>query len=118
MKRCRVLWLGVVLGLCPAAWGQEKIAAPAPPPAAAPAPPPANAVAVTVNGQPIPELAVWRGLKRGPPARLAEARPEILNFLIDNTLIDQYLTQLPVAVEAKEVDAKIQEVKEVVQKEG
>src|SRR5262245_55348191 len=75
-------------------------------PAAAP-----NAVAATVNGQPILESAVQRGLKRVPPARHAEARPEIINFLIDNALLDQYLQQMRIAVEAKDVDKRIEQMK-------
>ncbi|MBI1913366.1 MAG: peptidylprolyl isomerase [Planctomycetes bacterium] len=90
-----------------------------PPPSAAPAAPApaANAVAATVNGQPILEGALQRGLKRVPPSRHAEARPEILNYLIENTLIDQYLLQMRVAVDPKEVDKKIEQMKAEIQKE-
>src|SRR5206468_2701349 len=56
------------------------------PPAAAPA-----GTAATVNGQPITEVAVQRGLKRVPPAEHAKARPEIINYLVDNLHIDQHL---------------------------
>jgi peptidyl-prolyl cis-trans isomerase C len=71
-----------------------------------------------VNGQPIAEVAVQRGLKRVPPDRHAEARPEIVNFLIDNLLIDQYLVQAQVPVDAKDGDAKVKQIKEEIQKEG
>ena len=83
-----------------------------PPPAAAPAAPaPAgNAVAATVNGQPIAEAAVQRGLKRVPPTEHSKARPEILDYLIDNLLIDQYLIQQKVAVDPKDVTARIGEI--------
>jgi peptidyl-prolyl cis-trans isomerase C len=85
---------------------------PAPPPSTPEQPPPPpTAVAATVNGQPIPELAVYRALLREPPARRVELRTEALNFLIENALIDQYLEQLKVAVEAKDVEERFQQVK-------
>jgi len=89
------------------------------PTAVAPAAPAAapNAVAATVNGQPVLESAVQRGLKRVPPARHAEARPEIVNYLIENALLDQYLLQLRIAADAKEVDKKIEQMKAEIQKE-
>jgi parvulin-like peptidyl-prolyl isomerase len=83
-----------------------------PPPPAKPLPAPAaNAVAATVNGQPIPETAVWRGLVRVPPDKHAEARPQILNYLIDQMLVDQYLQQLRIPADNKEVDKRIEEMK-------
>lgn len=88
----------------------------APKPAAAnPAP---TGVAATVNGQPISEAAVQRALKRVPPARHAEARPEILNFLIDNLLLDQHLQQLAVAVDAKEVDKRLEQIRNEIKEQG
>jgi parvulin-like peptidyl-prolyl isomerase len=66
--------------------------------------------AATVNGQPITELAVQRGLKRVPPAHQAEARAEILDFLVDNVLLDQYLLQLRIEVPAQEIDGRVQEI--------
>jgi peptidyl-prolyl cis-trans isomerase C len=101
-------------------------AAPAPTPAAAPAPVPAaapapadNAVAATVNGKPIPEKAVRRALERGvPPDRWAQARQEILNYLIDNTLIDQSLTQVPITIEPKDVDARMEQIRGEIKKAG
>lgn len=99
---------------CPAG-AQQKQPTPLPPPAAAPIPAaphlPPNAAAATVNGQPILESAVQRGLRRVPPQRQAEARPEILNYLIENALIDQYLLQMRIAVEAKDVDKRIADMK-------
>jgi hypothetical protein len=53
-------------------------------------------IAATVNGQPIAEKAVQRGLKRVPPDKQAEARQQILKRLIENALLDQYLQQLRV----------------------
>jgi peptidyl-prolyl cis-trans isomerase C len=83
----------------------------APPPAPTQAAPAADAVAATVNGQPIPESAVQRGLKRVPPDKHAEARPKILNYLIDQVLLDQYLQQMNIAIDPKEVDERIKELK-------
>jgi parvulin-like peptidyl-prolyl isomerase len=77
-----------------------------------------NAVAAVVNGEPIPELAVQRGLKRVPPDKHAEARPEILDFLIDNALIEQNLQQKSIAVEKKEVDGMIEKIKGEIAKQN
>jgi parvulin-like peptidyl-prolyl isomerase len=74
--------------------------------------------AATVNGQPVTEVAVQRGLKRVPPAEHAKARPEILNYLIDNVLIDQFLTAQKTAVDPKEVEARVNEIKNEVKKQG
>jgi parvulin-like peptidyl-prolyl isomerase len=74
--------------------------------------------AATVNGQPVAEVAVQRGLKRVPPAEHAKARPEILNYLIDNALIDQYLMSQKFAVDPKDVEARIAEIKGEVKKQG
>jgi peptidyl-prolyl cis-trans isomerase C len=90
---------------------------PAAPPPQLP-PPPANAVAVTVNGQAIPEVTVYRALKRVPPDKQVQARTEIIKFLIDNTLIDQYLIQQKVPVDPKLVEVKWNQVKEEVQKQN
>lgn len=106
-----VWWLAL-----PAA-AQQTNRAPAAP-TASPAAPAANAVAATVNGQAILEAAVQRGLKRVPPTKQAEARAELVNFLIDNALIDQYLTQQQITADPKEVDARMQQVRDAIQKQG
>jgi peptidyl-prolyl cis-trans isomerase C len=85
------------------------------PTAAAPVP---AGVAATVNGQPITEASVQRGLKRVPPAEHPKARPEILNYLIDNLLIDQYLAAQKIPVEAKDVEGRVNEIKSEVKKHG
>jgi peptidyl-prolyl cis-trans isomerase C len=74
-------------------------------------------VAATVNGQPIPEAAVQRGLERVPPDKRAQARPELLNYLIDNVLIDQHLRQLQVTVDNAEVDKRVADMRAELQKE-
>jgi peptidyl-prolyl cis-trans isomerase C len=82
-------------------------------PALAQAPPaaPAKKVAATVNGRPITEAAVERALKPVAPENRAKARPEVINFLVENALVDQYLELLKVAVEPKEVDAQVETFK-------
>jgi peptidyl-prolyl cis-trans isomerase C len=107
----------------PAATPAARPAGPAPatPAASAPAPlpvPDRTVVAATVNGQPIMELALYRVLKRVPADKLAQARPEVLDFLVDNILIDQHLTQLKITVDPKDVEAKIKQSREEIQKMG
>jgi peptidyl-prolyl cis-trans isomerase C len=67
--------------------------------------------AATVNGQAIPELAVYRALRQFPQSEHAVARKEIINHLIDNALIDQYLNLLKITVEPAEVDKLIADLK-------
>lgn len=93
------------------------------PPPARPAGPTLTAAqlaapAAVVNGQPIAESAVQRGLKRVPPTEHAKARPEILDYLVDNLLIDQYLLQQKVAVDPKDVTARIGEIQAELKKQG
>lgn len=100
----------------PAAAGTPAPASPAPitPPPQTPAAPPVQrptGVAATVNGQQIPEVAVWRALRQFPPTEHEVARREILNHLTENLLIDQYLNALKITVETSEVDKLINELK-------
>jgi peptidyl-prolyl cis-trans isomerase C len=88
---------------------QQPQPTPAPQPAPAPVRP--AGVAATVNGQPIPEVAVQRGLRKVLPARQAEARPVIINYLVDSMLIDQYLLQLNIPADAREVDKALEKVR-------
>jgi hypothetical protein len=87
---------------------------------AAAAPAPGAGVAATVNGQPIPESAVQRALQlqRVPPARHAEARPSVIDFLVDKALIDQYLVQLKIDVEKKDLDSRLEQIKADIVKQG
>ncbi len=101
---------GLVAFVCPAAAQQTGGGS-----ATLPAP---TTVAAVVNGQEIPEIAVQRALRRVPPAKQKEARTEILNFLIDNALVDQYLVGRKVNVQTTEVDAKMNELTEAVKKQG
>ncbi len=72
---------------------------------------PTSAVAATVNGQAIPESMVQRGLERVLPDKRKEARPELLNYLIDNMMIEQYLLQMQINVEKAEVDKRIADMR-------
>jgi peptidyl-prolyl cis-trans isomerase C len=78
---------------------------------APPVAPAKTKVAATVNGRPITEAAVERALKPVAPENRAKARPEVINFLVENALVDHYLELLKVAVEPKEVDAQIETFK-------
>ena len=68
-------------------------------------------IAANVNGQAIPEKAVYRRVRQFPPNSQELARKEIMAHLIENVLIDQYLTAIKMAVDEKEVDALINELK-------
>jgi peptidyl-prolyl cis-trans isomerase C len=76
------------------------------------------AIAATVNGQTIPETAVQRALKRIPPDKQAEARDEVLQFLIDNLLLDQSMMQAKIAVDTKDIDERVKQVKDELEKQG
>ncbi len=67
--------------------------------------------AATVNGQIIPEVAVYRALRQFPPEHQGMARKEIMAHLIENVLIDQYLNAIKVTLEEKEIDALVTELK-------
>lgn len=82
-----------------------------PPPAPVHNVPGPDVVAAVVNDQKIPELAVYRVLSQSPEGGRAELRPEVVNFLINNALVDQYLDQMKVVVEPKELDAQVEKVK-------
>lgn len=103
------------------AWSQTGTPPPAPPKGESipiPPPPPANAVAVTVNGQAIPEMAVYRVLVRERPENRAQARKEVIDFLIGNALIDQYLLQMKVVVERQEIETRMTQMRAETKKEG
>jgi len=73
-------------------------------------------IAVKVNDQEIPEVAVYRALRQFPKEEHEIARKEILNHLIENTLIDQYLTALKTTAEPAEVEKLVNELKAELQK--
>jgi parvulin-like peptidyl-prolyl isomerase len=89
--------------------GSPLVPAVTPPPAKPEVRPTGNAA--TVNNQAIPEVAVYRALRQFPEQHKEMARKEILTHLIENALIDQYLTALKVNVEEKDVDKLITDLK-------
>jgi peptidyl-prolyl cis-trans isomerase C len=105
---------GLVLAAIPAL-AQTPPASPAAPAGAAPAA--SDGIAATVNGQPIGERAVLRALRGISAAKRAQVREEIINLLIDNALVDQYLQQMRVAVDEKVVDSRLEEIKAEAKKE-
>jgi peptidyl-prolyl cis-trans isomerase C len=116
-------WLSllVLASVCLLARAQDttKIPPPAPPPSKPlPPPPAAGAVGATVNKQPIYEMAVYRALLQVPPDKWGEARPEIIKFLIENAIVDQYLDAIKVNVEAAAVDGQLDKVKKEMDKAG
>ena len=116
MQRSCWAFFGLTLSCVPALAQAPQNAAPPASVQTAPAAA-ANVVAATVNGQPIPETAVQRSLLRVPPAKQAEVRPQIVSFLVDQVLLDQFLLQQKIAVDPKEIDKYIDEMKAELQKQ-
>jgi peptidyl-prolyl cis-trans isomerase C len=77
-----------------------------------------TAEAAKVNGEAILEQAVQRALERVPPARRAEERPRLMNYLIDNLLIDQALRAANYKVEPADVEKRVTEMKAELKKAG
>jgi peptidyl-prolyl cis-trans isomerase C len=110
-KEVRALLALLVLAIAYPAQAQNT-APPVTPAAPADFPAPAaNAVAATVDGQQIPEMAVYRALRPVPADKRGEARAEILNFLVENLLIDNYLKAQNVSVDKKDIDMRIEEMR-------
>jgi peptidyl-prolyl cis-trans isomerase C len=107
-------WLigGLLLLGSASARGQTTPPPPTPPEPTLEAPPAPTTVAAKVNGQTIPELAVYRSLMRVRPEAREQARKEVLGFLIDNAIVDQYLAQLKMVIDLKEIDAHVQKIKD------
>ena len=118
LTRRAAFLLSAVVAVPAFAQAPPALPAPSPTPAVAPAAPEARpaGVAAKVNAQEIPEVSVYRALRQFPPAEREVARKEILNHLIDNVLIDQYLTALRMTAEAAEVDKMIGELKDELKK--
>jgi parvulin-like peptidyl-prolyl isomerase len=106
----------------PGAPGAPPAAPPGAPPGAPPVvpsvtPPPRppevrpTGTAATVNGQVIPEVAVYRALRQFPEQHKEMARKEIMAHLIENALIDQYLNALKITVEDKDVEKLVADLK-------
>ena len=45
-------------------------------------------------------------------------RKDVVNYLVDNMLVDQYLTQLKIPVEPKELDERVSQIKNESKKSG
>jgi peptidyl-prolyl cis-trans isomerase C len=114
-------WLAAVvfglLGGSAMAQKPENAPPPAPTPTAAPLQIP-QGNAATVNGQAISEKAIYRSMRRLPEDKRGGARAEIINYLVDNALIDQELIKQKVAVEKKDIDARVGQIKGEIKKEG
>src|SRR5262245_55056093 len=100
-------------GMSPAAPGASPVVPPVTPPPGPAAKPEVRptGIAATVGAQQIPEVAVYRALRQCPEAHKEMARKEILSHLIENALIDQYLSAIKVTVDEKDVDKLIGELK-------
>jgi parvulin-like peptidyl-prolyl isomerase len=113
-------WLAVatatLLGLPVAA--QQQAPAPAPAAPAAPALP--AGVVATVTGQPVSATAVQRIFRlRGVAAdKQVELRPALINGLVENMLIDQYLQQLKVQPDPKELESQFEQIRTDLKKEA
>ena len=74
---------------------------------APPAPPAAAKPAAVVNGREIPDSALEQALRPIAKEGRDRARTEILNLLIEKTLIEHYLELLKIAADPKEVETQI-----------
>lgn len=107
-----LLTLLVLAIVYPSAQAQNAAPTPVTPPAPADLPPPAaNAVAATVDSQSVLEMAVYRALRPVPADKRTEARAEILNFLIENALLDNYLKTQNIQIERKDIDSRVEEMR-------
>jgi parvulin-like peptidyl-prolyl isomerase len=108
------LVLGLAVGLAAAQNGPEKL--PPPPPVPGPA---ADGIVAKVNDQVISEREVQRIFHNQgiPPEREASARPKVIEFLIDKTLIDQYLAQMKIEPDKKDVDSRLEEIYALIKKD-
>ena len=105
------LIISLLFCLTLAAAGQERKTIEVPK-AKLPPPPDRSIVAATVNGQPIHEIAIYRALAQFPVDAHKTARPKVLEFLAEKVMLDQYLNQLKIKVDPKDVDKQVTEIKE------
>jgi parvulin-like peptidyl-prolyl isomerase len=61
---------------------------------------------------------VDRAVDRYPPVEQAKARAEIIDYLIDQALVDQYLLQQKIVAEDQEVAARLTEIEAELKKTG
>jgi parvulin-like peptidyl-prolyl isomerase len=120
MFHCKALWLFLLFtALFAAAWKSNE-----PPKAAKKAAPPAKStrdeVAAIVNGE---KVMLWELIGRldelgVKPEKREEVAVSVLNGMIDNVLLVQFLTAQKIAYDSKVVDKQIAEVKAEYEKEG
>lgn len=72
-------------------------------------------VAATVNGETIPETSVQRALRNVPPEQHTKARKELIQYLVDNLLIEQHLRNT-VKLDEKELENRMNLIKEQAKK--
>lgn len=96
--------------------------APAVPGFTAPSVPPVvsdpKKIVAVANGASINQLALDRALDRFPEEKRPEMRQEVLDFLVDNILIEQYLVQIKVEVMQQDLASRIVAMTEEAKKEG
>jgi parvulin-like peptidyl-prolyl isomerase len=93
----------------------QNVPAPTPPATAVQVP---SGAAATVNDQVVPEKAVARSLLRYPENLRADARPDIIKYLIDNVLLDQEMVRRNVVVDKKDVDSRLEQFRGEIKKDG
>jgi len=83
------------------------------PPLAATATAPATGPVARVNGETITDTAVLRAFRvqHVPQEKQKEARPGVIQLLVDSALVDQYLVQLKVEVDKKDVDLRLDTIR-------
>jgi peptidyl-prolyl cis-trans isomerase C len=117
---CALATLGLVV-LCQSAVAQSGSSSP-PKKESASSPPEERAWptgnAATVNGQPLSEAAVQRVLLRVPKDKQKQFRAEVIDSIVENMLLDQYLQQVKPNVDQKEVDKRCDAVREEIKKSG
>jgi peptidyl-prolyl cis-trans isomerase C len=98
--------------------GSVATAQTTPPPSPTSVPAQKPAAAAIVNGEAVPERAVERALQAVPADERAKARTEVIQFLVDNMIIDQYLAALKVTIDPKEVNEHLAQFQADVKKNG
>ena len=123
ITRSGALAFTLTLGLG-GAFGQPPVPVPSPPPAAAKAEPGKSAVAATVNGEPILLERVDAFLKHklqvGPitVAQNRQLRAQVVNDMVDDLLLRQFLREKGPKVEAAEIDRHLKAFTENLTRQG
>ncbi len=75
-------------------------------------------IVALANGASINQLALDRALDRFPEDKRPEMRQEVLDFLVDNILIEQYLVQIKIEVLQQDLVLRLSAMAEEAKKEG